>query len=83
VLSLLMAYNGGVFKRLFRRHSESEMVAQIGKMTADAFREGFENPPQTEEEQVELYRRLFIEGKRFPTHEEITDHLFEEIRRSQ
>jgi hypothetical protein len=57
------------------------MVAQMGKMSADAFREGFESPPLTEEEQVELYTRLFIEGKRFPTHEEITDYLFECIRR--
>jgi hypothetical protein len=70
----------GIIGRLFRRKSESEKVRQLGEVLAEGFREGLKNPPRTEAEREELYRRLFVEGHRFPTLEEIDAELWRRIR---
>lgn len=47
---------------------------------ADGLREGLKNPPKTDEEREELYNRLFVEGHRFPTFEEVEAELWRGVK---
>ena len=63
--------------RLFGWKSKSEELRELGVVMANGFREGLRNPPRTEEERDELHRRLFVEGHRFPTLDEVEADLWE------